>query len=165
METLSDIVAEMRDEMTGTHYVADGMINSLHKAQAELRVLADRIEAAWKRERVEAVGNAAAMYDALVKIAHYCDDKNGMDDPYCADGHILSDIARAALAAPPRQCDVGTASEQRSRFEKFCNSHSWEEIDGTHCRSSCPLYHGEASRCEDFEWAQMPYTEQEEGAQ
>lgn len=51
------------------------------------------------------VCNAAAMYDALVKIAHYCDDKDGMDDPYCADGHILSDMARAALSAPVRNCD------------------------------------------------------------
>lgn len=66
-------------------------------------------------------------------------------------------MAQSALAVPPRNCDVGTAEEQRSRFEKFCNSHSWEEIDGTHCGSSCPLYHGDASRCDDFEWEQIPY--------
>jgi len=46
-ETLSDILAEMRDEMAGVRFVSgDGAIGTLHKAQAELRALADRIEAA-----------------------------------------------------------------------------------------------------------------------
>lgn len=111
METLSDIVAQMRGRGE------DGRMDRRLWLD-----YADRIEAAWKRERVEvrmtasttilkervpvAVGNAAAMYEALVKIAHYCDDQNGMDDPYCADGHILSDMARAAISTPPRNCDV-----------------------------------------------------------
>lgn len=60
-ETLADIVAEMRDEMTGTHYVADGMIESLHRAQSELRALADRIEAAWKREKAAIEADALAV--------------------------------------------------------------------------------------------------------
>lgn len=68
METLSDIVAEMRDEMTGTHYVADGMINSLHKAQAELRVLADRIEAAWRREKAEIESDALVVGGIVEEI-------------------------------------------------------------------------------------------------
>ena len=62
----------------------------------------------------------------------------------------------------PRNCDVGTPEEQRSRFDKFCDSHSWDEIDGAHCSSSCPLYHGNCSRCESFEWAQMPYEAESE---
>ena len=36
--------------------------------------------------------------EALEKIAHYDDCKEGMDDPCCADGHICADIARQALA-------------------------------------------------------------------
>ena len=122
MESLSDIVAQMRGRGE------DGRMDRRLWLD-----YADRIEAAWKREKAEieanaltvggiveaerrlvvvsktettTVGNAAAMYEALVKIAHYCDDQNGMDDPYCADGHILSDIARAALSAPVRNCDV-----------------------------------------------------------
>lgn len=80
------------------------------------------------------VGNAAAMYDALVKIAHYCDDKDGMDDPYCADGHILSDIARAALSEPARNCDHGDYLE---RFKCFCRGRNCQgckyEGDGADC--------------------------------
>ena len=73
--------------------------------------------------------------------------------------HLIVNKARAALAAPPRNCDVGTPVEQRARFDKFCRSNSWDEIDGAHCMSSCPLYHGDCSRCEELEWAQMPYQE------
>lgn len=35
--------------------------------------------------------------EALEKIAHYDENAANMDDPYCADGHICSDIAREAL--------------------------------------------------------------------
>ena len=44
--------------------------------------------------------------EALEKIAHYADNRDAMDDPDCADGHILADIAKTALAAPPRNCDA-----------------------------------------------------------
>lgn len=48
--------------------------------------LADRLEAAAKKWR-----------DALSEIAHYCDDRKKMLDPYSADAHKLSHIARLAL--------------------------------------------------------------------
>ena len=64
--------------------------------------------------------NASAMYDALNRIAHYCDNPDGMDDPYCADGHVLSDIAKrlflnrlgiaTCLAATPRGCTTNGGS-------------------------------------------------------
>ena len=74
----------------------------------------------------------------------------------------LEEIVRvcdAALATPARNCDMGTAEEQRKRFGEFCQSHSWHEIDGEHCRASCPLYHGDKAPCDELEWAQMPYEE------
>ena len=58
----------------------------------------------------------------------------------------------AALAAPPRNCDVGTAEEQAERYDKFCDIHA--------CRSDCPLFR--AAYCE-LAWAQMPYEEGGEG--
>lgn len=48
--------------------------------------LADRIETATKNMR-----------DALTQIAHYCDDRKKMLDPYSADAQKLSHIARLAL--------------------------------------------------------------------
>ena len=66
--------------------------------------------------------------------------------------------ARRALAAPPRNCDVGTAAEQNERFWEYCNAHSCNEcparggwrtviVDGTSVRIiQCGVL-----------WAQMPY--------
>lgn len=57
---------------------------------------------------------------------------------------------RAALAAPPRQCDVGTAEEQMIRFENFCFAD---------CNANCPLYNNPKIRTSEgcaLAWAQMP---------
>jgi hypothetical protein len=63
---------------------------------------------------------------------------------------LLGDI-KAALAEPLRNCDVGTAEEQESRFIDFCHGHG--------CKS-CQLFKipGE---CE-FHWAHMPYEKEGE---
>lgn len=84
-----------------------------------------------------------AMYEALEYIGHYCDSEYNMDDPSCADGHILADKAIAALAAPPRNCDVGTAEEQRRRYDEWRNHDELRAVFGK----------------DEFEWAQMPYEE------
>ena len=71
------------------------------------------------------------------------------------------DKAKAALAEPVRNCDVGTAEEQSDRFDKFCYSHDkcfrcpvksiW---DSPHRQKQLR----EIIRCEII-WAQMPYEE------
>ena len=92
---------------------------------------ADRIEAAWKREREATrekpsqVGNASKMREALVKAdaafrlisksawfidANFSETKKLMD---------AGNAIEAALAAPPRNCDVGTAEEQAECYHKF----------------------------------------------
>ena len=55
--------------------------------------------------------------------------------------------AQAALSAPPRNCDVGTAEEQDRRMTDFCNSY--------HCED-CPVYNSESCA---LAWSQMPYEE------
>ena len=60
---------------------------------------------------------------------------------------IIASKAKHALAAPPRNCDVGTAEEQAKRFDAFCG--------GKNCLE-CPRFPD--SRCE-IAWAQMPYEE------
>lgn len=74
------------------------------------------------------------------------------------DGKIVFDCRdqlKAALAAPPRNCDIGTAEEQLKRFKDFCRIISKDETcDG------CPLL----PQCSTLEhctlkWAQMPYEE------
>lgn len=62
-------------------------------------------------------------------------------------GYARPDCVRAAydcktaLAAPPRQCDIGTAEEQRRRYDE------WRNHDGLRA----------ALGKDEFEWAQMPY--------
>ena len=72
-------------------------------------------------------------------------------------------MLRAALSAPPRNCDVGTAEEQEERFILFCHRNSFRGV----CNDSCKFANvnrrlgwqeiGQA-RCFPF-WAQMPYEE------
>ena len=111
--------------------------------------------------------NAQAMREALENILKEVAKMEGLLCDKAIINSLVQIVAlvRAALAAPPRNCDVGTPSEQRARFDKFCRSNSWDEIDGAHCMSSCPLYHGDCSRCEELEWAQMPYEANESEVQ
>ena len=58
-----------------------------------------------------------------------------------------------ALAAPPRQCDVGTAEEQSERFMDFCRPGNRPP----NCEE-CKVYPKRMNKfwCQ-LEWAQMPY--------
>lgn len=100
-------------------------------------------------------GNRMKMRDALLNIQEYA---AAMD---VDDGNVLAilDACRDALAAPPRNCDVGTVEEQAERMRLYCNSHGEDESGCFRCEK-CPFLTDE--RCE-LAWAQMPY-EAEEGA-
>lgn len=85
-------------------------------------------------------------------IAH-AEDVGRADRTQCAREHMqltewlkeLRELKRAkADAKPRRNCDVGTASEQKKRFDAFCN---------THVCCTCRL---SSSECR-FQWGQMPY--------
>lgn len=162
-KTLTDILAEMRgqSELWGRHAVC--------ATSQTVSQWADCIEAAAQREKVEAVnltdekwrrdtGNAAAMREALDKI-HLIATTNINE---CvgdeSDIHIVN-LAKAALAAPPRNCDVGTAEEQARRFEIFCQAHHvpWK-IGMIKNECKCPCLQDNGRSCNYFVWAQMPYT-------
>lgn len=64
------------------------------------------------------------------------------------------DKAKAALAAPRRNCDVGTAMEQGERFSAYCRAHKHPESE---CLP-CPLFGQTSGYCE-LAWAQMPCKE------
>ena len=170
-ETVADIVAAMRDES----HAADGCL--LERVGQKMRSYADRIEAAAKREREagaeaaqicgeigEMVGreaachqsvtdcnglNAAVMREALVMVKRLFDGRL-MWQPDIRKTH---EAVNAALAAPQRNCDVGTTKEQSARFDAHCRKHMG-------CLT-CPLREkdgGVPKHCE-FAWAQMPYEE------
>ena len=168
-ETVADIVAAMRDESHA------GYGCFLEWVGEKMRSYADRIEAAAKREREagaeaaqicgeigEIVGrdaachqpvtdchglNAAAMREALVRVKRLFDGRL-MWQPDIRKTH---EAVNAALAAPPRNCDVGTTKEQSARFDAHCRKNMG-------CLT-CPLREkdgGVPKHCE-FAWAQMPY--------
>ena len=106
--------------------------------------------------------NVKAMREALEKVRRvlHCAIVAGIlkgDDVNSAFNEVI-----AALSAPPRNCDVGTAEDQADRFDKFCYSHSkchqcpvqsiW---NSTHRKKRLR----EIIRCEII-WAQMPYKEE-----
>ena len=114
------------------------------------------------------VGNAAALreaaitaYDALDKLKSFSlqlGDVGRMRE----FSHIVcyaKNRLDAALAKPPRQCDVGTVEEQEDRFEKFCDDHKYVGEDGSNvCSRHCPCYN--EMDC-GIRWGQMPYEEGE----
>ena len=64
----------------------------------------------------------------------------------------------AALAKPPRQCDVGTAREQDARLWSYCAE---TRCGDTLCRNgNCSL---EDIRMCALRWAQMPYEANKKG--
>ena len=122
-------------------------------------------------------GNAADMREALVAIRdaarNFCHQilnskyNDIMDEYKCRERGFpaLLDLryaaipkANAALAAPPRNCDVGTAEEQIERFNEFCNS-EWRDSGDANC-DNCPLWvSGTIGKDCQIRWAQMPYEE------
>ena len=172
-ETIADIVADIRAQNQGLPEDS----YALSPLVCDLLSLADRIEAAAKREReagaeaaqicgeigemigMEAtrekssrVGNAAKMRDALRQVSRVAvemtrktvtgesEDRKTVDEWALR----LCDIVSAALAVPPRNCDIGNALEQVSRHRIWCKC-------GGDCAVSCKMCFAK--------WSQMSYDE------
>lgn len=183
-ERIESILAEMR---TRSREVKEAFGGRPDGVENMLDIWAGRIEAAWNREKaaieadalavgglVEAerqrvvvsktetttVGNAAAMREALVELTDKVLDylhKGLIQLPLPLENATAK--ARAALSAPARQCDVGTAEEQSERMEKVvCSKY--------HGCVRCPLRKAKSkySDC-SLEWAQTPYAAEEGGAE
>jgi hypothetical protein len=169
METIDDIVREMRKDIT------DGSVGTWADFGGEIaRAYADRIEKAHKREQEDAiaatvvaaaksasevyephiqsarVGNAARMREALKEILEIASPISTGDDDDPVER--IAQIAEAALAEPVLNCEVGTPEEQMERHDKFCE----EAIVkcGNVSTYGCIL----CFAC----WAQMPYKKGEE---
>ena len=84
---------------------------------------------------------------------------------YKSDVAEAIDNARAALAQPRKNCEVGTPEEQSQRFDAFCVSHytppNKDGVVPDGC--DCPCY-TRGKGCNAFAWGQLPYVEKEVGA-
>lgn len=84
------------------------------------------------------------IYEAIREALQTIHDRvNSLDEECGVDPVEIRDIARAALALPRLNCEVGTAQEQRRRYDE------WRNHDGLRA----------ALGKDEFEWAQMPYEE------
>ena len=91
--------------------------------------------------------NVKAMRDALNEIRSrlsylYGHIDGTFDLPALKE---VYEIAGTALAAPPRNCDVGTPEDQHNRFMRFCDSKSMGYCWGRGCRKCIA------------QWGQIPY--------
>ena len=121
-ETISDIVADIRAQNQGLPEDS----YALSPLVCDLLSLADRIEAAAKREceatseKSSQVCNAAKMREALEDAEKVLDDSSHSmyGIPPCMND-LLARI-RAALSAPPRNCDLyRTKKELDAAYEKY----------------------------------------------
>lgn len=103
------------------------------------------------RETTIAVGNGAKMLSSLKAIVDVFDSKEPMAQQ--EREIVVYNLAKAALAEPLRNCDVGTAEEQHRRHEAFCDA-TRNGMSGYHCDNApwCVFCFSE--------WAQMPYKEE-----
>ena len=112
------------------------------------------------REKSSSVGNAAAMREALEKVLRVLHCAIVADILKGDDVNSAFNEVTAALSAPPRNCDIGSAEEQQDRFREFCRKH----FDARECGlgrsvAKCPAYRGDKIPDCSLWWAQMPYDE------
>lgn len=111
--------------------------------------LADRLDAAHKRER----GNSAALREAVEKVIEIANKEWDASRETSAMWEIW-EICKAALAAPARNCDVGTADDWLARFSAVCERCSGSDCDHRQFKDE--------EVCDCFaRWLQMPYKEGE----
>lgn len=136
-ETISDIVAEKRREAQDILRINDTPWG--RREALDLTDEADRIEAAYKREREATckslrVGNSAAMREVLDQIANMgeqIDNQLGSSEETVyafrnerCIAHNISECARSALSALPRNCDRPECATTKSAQD------TWRKEDG-----------------------------------
>lgn len=109
------------------------------------------------------MNRSEAMEKAFATIVKRVNQAIATDDSQFLTGALLHirDVAKAAVALPRRQYDVGTPAEQAQRFYNFCESNS-SGINGM-CNQKCPCIDC-FDKCQCLcKWAQMPYEAEEGG--
>ena len=105
-ETIADIVADFREMV---HHTVDGII------AVKADVIADRIEAAWKRERVE-IATYAATQGVKLTNEKYANTPVGnaaaFDEFKEKMGIETVGMAKESEEAPPRAATSATRSER-----------------------------------------------------
>jgi hypothetical protein len=107
------------------------------------------------REALERISKQEELFHRLLKNDQYARAEDAIEFLYEA-----SEAAKAALEAPPRNCDVGTPEEQAHRFFAFCRAHRTFD---TACSDDCPFKNApDINHCQSG-WGQLPYDATKEG--
>ena len=179
---LRERIAELRQE-------ADRLEAARKRDTKELRVEIERLKeernysGVRERERLRANGfaivpkeqlergDAAKLREALEELVANIEMRSstfGLN--VMVDTKTFLD-AKAALAEPVKNYEVGTAEEQWKRFDEFCDA--WQESAPVEiCSDECPVIKMKNIGCDGCQgrsgcyalWAQMPYVEKEGGA-
>lgn len=142
-ETSADIIAEMRGARTefpfvylmgepDTPEVVDPKTKEIKEPRkinirrVTVKELADRFEAALKRE----CGNYAAMREALkATLDLFWDFHNANRSPQSNQAYAVIRKIKAALAAPPRNCErFQTKDAAREAFQKLRHHRVWADV-------------------------------------
>ena len=118
-------------------------------AKALLAVYAKKMRDALK----ETKSVIAKCMDILNKIPDGCEYDGLIDEVADELCDLRESHVKPALAATPRNCDVGTAEEQYARVRAFCKRHKV----GLRC-VDCPVNGLFPKNCALI-WSQMPYEE------
>ena len=113
------------------------------------------------RETTTAVGNGAKMREALVSLSAWVKvvKNNPKDKTAIECAEFVEETIKAALAAPPRNCDVGDADDWEMRFGEECDKgHICSDCPVRHAKTKMAIEFNKGAKCE-FIWAQMPYEE------
>ena len=97
-------------------------------------------------------GDQHKMREALVLCLRIIGENGIRGNVFIDDIREAHRAITAALAAPPRNCDVGTAEEQVDRHREWCGN------------DDDPPYYCDNCRDCFARWAQMPYEAQEGGS-
>lgn len=113
--------------------------------------------------------NSSAIREAAEKLVGYLPKFLDAVNYYVIDGYYRScydkdlkelrgrmDFLKSALAAPARNCDVGTAKEQAERFKAFCLPQVLKCSENSSCPAKHPCNEIGIQYCQ-LKWAQLPY--------
>ena len=126
VEKLNDLSSRMRSDASNDECTPDGIMGQTLNSYADevdglVKVAIEELRRGMVGREREC-GNYAASREALTKILNLT---NSLDEDCAVDPVEIRDIAKAALAEPAKNCEVGTVEEQAKRLNEWCN--------GRHC--------------------------------
>lgn len=121
------------------------------------RDMRDALEYAFaqKSPKFEPPSNAAAMRESIETMRRYAmlpQEELSLS----LLQRTIHEKCDAALAAPARNCDVGTAEEQAARFKAFCLPRVGKCSENSKCPAKHPCNQIGIQYCQ-LKWAQMPF--------